>query len=150
ALARVYKKPRPWTYWGYRPAPRPANAVPWDRTESIARVLDRLLADPDPAVRMAVLRRMLREHVPTRLETLRHWLRDESQPESVAAILDALHDHPAEHRRDLLAEAIAGRSQTPANRLKALALWTVGSAESGDGRLLGLAGSLEMVQSSRR
>src|SRR5262249_54711286 len=23
ALARVYKKPGPWVYWGYRPAPRP-------------------------------------------------------------------------------------------------------------------------------
>src|SRR5262249_54908058 len=29
ALARVYKKPGPWVYWGYRPGPRPANTVAW-------------------------------------------------------------------------------------------------------------------------
>ena len=35
-LARVYKTPGPWAYWGYRPAPRPANTVAWERTEAIA------------------------------------------------------------------------------------------------------------------
>ena len=25
ALTRVYKKPGPWKYWGYRPGPKPAN-----------------------------------------------------------------------------------------------------------------------------
>ena len=44
-LARVYKTPGPWVYWGYRPAPRPANTVAWGRTEAIAGALDRALDD---------------------------------------------------------------------------------------------------------
>src|SRR5262249_60498440 len=58
ALTRVYKKPGPWKYWGYRPAPRPANTVAWDRTSAIAAALDRALAATDPADRVVVLRRM--------------------------------------------------------------------------------------------
>src|SRR5207253_1489248 len=75
ALTRVYRKPGPWVYWGYRPPPRPANTVPWERTEAIAQSLDRVLADRDPAVRLAVLRRMQREKVPICLTTLGHWPR---------------------------------------------------------------------------
>src|SRR5262249_17372535 len=70
-LARVYKKPGPWVYWGYRPAPRPANTVAWGRTEAIADAIDRALDDTDDGVRLAVLRRMIREKVPARLDTLR-------------------------------------------------------------------------------
>src|SRR5262249_29248050 len=55
ALARVHKKPGPWVYWGYRPAPRPAYTIVWERTEAIAAMLDRALADPDHTVRSAVL-----------------------------------------------------------------------------------------------
>src|SRR5262249_10816439 len=66
ALPRVYKKPGPWIYWGYRPPPRPANTVAWERTEAITQALDRTLADPDRAVRLAMLRRMQREKVPAR------------------------------------------------------------------------------------
>src|SRR5262249_33906456 len=35
ALTRVYKRPGVWVYWGYRPPPRPANTVAWERTEAI-------------------------------------------------------------------------------------------------------------------
>src|SRR5207244_1493093 len=35
ALMRVYKKPAAWTYWGFRPPPRPANSVAWERTAGI-------------------------------------------------------------------------------------------------------------------
>src|SRR5262249_30394417 len=58
ALTRVYKKPGPWVYWGYRPAPRPVNTVAWERTEAIAQALDRVLTDSERAVRLAVLRRL--------------------------------------------------------------------------------------------
>ena len=75
ALARVHKKPGPWVYWGYRPAPRPANTVAWERTEAIGKALDRMLADPDRDVRLEVLQRMQREKVPVRLATLGRWLR---------------------------------------------------------------------------
>jgi glucose/arabinose dehydrogenase len=47
-LSRVYKKPAtPWTYWGFRPPPRPANTVAWERTDAIATALDGVLTDPD-------------------------------------------------------------------------------------------------------
>src|SRR5262249_40011700 len=46
ALTRVYKKPAtPWTYWGFRPPPRPAHSVAWQRTEAIAQALEHVLAD---------------------------------------------------------------------------------------------------------
>ena len=54
ALTRVCKKPAaPWVYWGFRPPPRPAHNVAWERTEAIERALDRVLADADRAVRLA-------------------------------------------------------------------------------------------------
>ena len=37
ALTRVYEKPGPWVYWGYRPAPRPANTVDWYPSEMASR-----------------------------------------------------------------------------------------------------------------
>src|SRR5207249_2466120 len=57
ALTRVYKKPAPWVYWGYRPGPRPANTVAWERTDAVEEALDRVLADPDRGLRVAVLLR---------------------------------------------------------------------------------------------
>src|SRR5262249_19415203 len=67
ALTRVHKKPGPWVYWGYRPAPRPANSVAWERTAAIEEALDRVLADADRPLRAGVLKRMQREKIPTRL-----------------------------------------------------------------------------------
>ena len=96
ALTRVYRKPGPWVYWGYRPAQRPANPVAWERTEAIGAAIDRVLLDPDPAVRLAVLRRMQREKVATRLATLDRWLKAESRPDAVAAILDSVREHGPE------------------------------------------------------
>src|SRR5262249_7192849 len=87
ALTRVFKKPGPWAYWGYRPPPRSANTAAWDRTEAFAQALDRVLTAPERAVRLAVLRRLQREKVPVGLATLGEWLGDEHQPDRVAAIL---------------------------------------------------------------
>src|SRR5262249_35296438 len=84
-----------------------------------------------------------REKVTARLTTLRRWLDDRPGPESVAAILEALRDHDAEERRDLLATIVADGSHTPANRLAALALWPRGDEGKGQARLLGLAAALE-------
>jgi putative membrane-bound dehydrogenase-like protein len=123
ALARVFKKPSPAPYWGYRPAPRPANAVSWERTEAIARELDRLLADPNRVVRLAVLRAMRREQVATQAAMLDSWLREEHNPERVAAILDALGDHLAESSRDVTWAVVVDRAHSTANRLRSLALW---------------------------
>jgi putative heme-binding domain-containing protein len=142
-LARVFKKSGPWVYWGYRPAPRPANTVAWERTEAIAAALDQALDDSDAAVRLAVLQRMVREKVPTRLATLRRLLRAGPDPDVVAAIVEALGEHPDGERRDLLAEIIAGRAQEKAQRLAALALWPGGEEGSAQEALVGLAGGLE-------
>ena len=85
-LARVYKKPGPWSYWGYRPPPRPANTLAWEKTRDIERALDRVLADSDRTLRVAVLRRMLREQVPVQFSTLHLWFNDERNPHHFAAI----------------------------------------------------------------
>jgi putative membrane-bound dehydrogenase-like protein len=142
-LTRVAKKPGPWVYWGYRPAPRPANTVAWERTEAITEALDRALLDPDQAVRLAVLRRMSREKVATGLATLRRWLTARPGPEATAAIIESLRDHSADARRDLLAVVVADRELAAANRLAALALWPGGDLEVSQGKLLELARALD-------
>jgi putative membrane-bound dehydrogenase-like protein len=142
-LTRVYKKPGPWVYWGYRPAPRPANTVAWERTEAIAAALDRMLDDPDEAVRMAVLRRMVREKVATRCSTLRRWLQARPGPDVVGILIEALGEHPADERLGPLAEIVADRTREPAHRLAALALWPGGDEPISQEKLVGLAGGLE-------
>jgi putative membrane-bound dehydrogenase-like protein len=143
AQTRVYKKPGPWVYWGYRPPPRLPNSVTWERTEAIERALDRVLADPDRSVRLAVLRRMQRERIPTRLETLGQWLRDEREPESVAALLESLREHHAAEVRPLLGAVVGEEKHTTANRLAALTLVAQGLDQGSEAWLLELAGSLE-------
>jgi putative membrane-bound dehydrogenase-like protein len=132
ALTRVHQKPGPWTYWGYRPAPRPTNTVAWERTEAIAAALDRVLADPDRALRLAVLRRMQREKVPVRLATLGPWLEDEHEPDRSAALLASLGDQPAAEVRRHVEAVVRDRRHSAANRLTALALFVQGpdAAES--------------------
>jgi putative membrane-bound dehydrogenase-like protein len=142
-LTRVYKKPGPWVYWGYRPAPRPANTMAWERTEAIAAALDRMLDDPDEAVRLAVLRRMAREKVATRVSTLRRRLKARPGPDAVGMLIEALGEHPADERRGLLAEIVADRAREPAHRLAALALWPGGDEPTSQEKLVGLAGGLE-------
>jgi putative heme-binding domain-containing protein len=121
ALARVYRKPGPWKYWGYRPAPRPVNTVAWERTDAIAQALERALADRDPNVRLAALKHMQREQVPIRMAPLATWLANEHQPDRVAVILVALRDQPATETRKLLDAVVRDRSHANANRLTALA-----------------------------
>jgi len=135
ALTRVFKKPAPAPYWGYRPPPRPVNTVSWERTEAIAQALDRVLADPDRDVRLAVLRRMRREQVPTRPATLGRWLREERNPERVAAILESTSEHPAGQSHDLLWEVVVDRTHTLANRLRGLALWAAAPGDASERRL---------------
>ena len=120
ALSRVYKKPGRWVYWGYRPAPRPAHSVAWERTEAIEKALDKVLADPDRAVRLETLKRMRREKVPVRLESLQKWLAADFHAERVAALLDCLTDYPLNKARRAVIQVIARDEHTPENRLKAL------------------------------
>lgn len=142
-LTRVARKPGPWTYWGYRPPPRPPHTVPWERTEAIAQALDRVLADDERSVRVAVLRRMQRENIPAAPATLGRWLADERQPEHVSAILAALRGQPAEQVRELLTAAVREQGHTPANRLVALRLLAEGLDTAGRERLRELGDVLE-------
>jgi putative membrane-bound dehydrogenase-like protein len=142
-LTRIYKKPGPWVYWGYRPPPRPANTVAWDRTAAIEKALDQALADRDPAVRMAILRRMQREKIPTRLVTLESWLKTERDADPVAALLESLREHPADSTRDLLAGVVRDTKHSTANRQMALGLFAGNLDEAAAGRLLDLAGAVE-------
>lgn len=137
-LSRVHRKPGPWVYWGFRPAPRPANTVDWQRTEFIEQVLNRLLVDPEKSVRVDVLKRMQREKIPTKLATLSAWLKEENEPERIAAILDALRTHPAEDRREALHALMMDARQLASLRQTALAMWSEDLGERRDLRLLPL------------
>src|SRR5262249_9389060 len=119
-------------YWGYRPPPRTVNSIAWERTEAIAQALDRMLADPDREVRLAVLRRMRRERITTHAATLGRWLNEDHDPERVAAMLDSVRDLPAEELREGLWRVVADRAHSRANRLSALALWAAVPAHASE------------------
>jgi putative membrane-bound dehydrogenase-like protein len=124
ALTRVWRKPAtPWTYWGFRPPPRPANSVVWERTEAIEYALDRVLADADRSVRLATLRRMQREKIPAKTDTLTRWLAEESRADAVPMLLAALGEHPGEEVRRHLEKVFRNRTHTTANRLLAVRLF---------------------------
>ena len=139
-LSRVHRKPpTQWTYWGFRPAPRPANTVDWEKTELIEQALDRLLADPEKGVRLEVLKRMQREKIPTKLATLAAWLKEDDQPAAQALILTALREHPAEARRETLQAFLTDTRQLATSRIVAFAMWSEGFAADRESRLLALA-----------
>src|SRR5439155_16882472 len=142
-LTRVHRKPGPWVYWGYRPGPRPANTADWDRTAAVAAALDRTLADPDRGVRLAVLRRMRREKVPARAETLTRWLREERGEEAVGVILDALRDARATETSAALVAVVREKGYGTVNRLRALALFAGGTVAEEAPILVDLARGLE-------
>ena len=129
-LARVYRKPGPWVYWGFRPAPRPPNTESWERSVAIEKALDRTLADPDHEVRLATLQRLKREKIPTHPETLTRLLREEEKPETVAAILSLLKEAPAETVRNAVDAVARERTQSISNRLAALEILARESGES--------------------
>jgi putative membrane-bound dehydrogenase-like protein len=121
-LARVHKKPGSWVYWGFRPGPRPANTVAWERTGAISEALDRTLADRDRKVRLAVLLRMQREKITPRLATLNRWLDAEPPSEAVVAILESVRNHGPEESRDVVETIVAGCLKSPDPNVRALAL----------------------------
>ncbi|MBI3863240.1 MAG: HEAT repeat domain-containing protein [Planctomycetia bacterium] len=143
ALTRIHHKPGPWVYWNYRPAPRPANPVDWERTSAIESTLDGVLSDAHTETRLAVLRRMLREKVPVRHATLAAWLDQEREESSVAAILEAFRTIPPEQVRKLLGSVIAKGTHAESNRLTALADLTTRIDEAGASQLLDLARQVE-------
>lgn len=143
ALTRIYKKPGPWVYWGYRPAPRPAHPTAWERTAAIEETLNLVLADPDPRTRLAIQRRMQREKIPLRPETLAMLLGKERGPENVAALLEAMRQQPAAAMRQPLRGAVEDKTHTTANRLQALALLADNLDKKSAALLVDLAQKLE-------
>jgi putative membrane-bound dehydrogenase-like protein len=142
-LTRVWQKPGPWVYWGFRPGARPPGTVAWERTAKIEEALRGVLAKEDAAVRLAVLRRMQREKIPVPLAPLLTWLREERDAGTVAVILASLGEHPPESARAALAEAAADRRHAVSNRLAALALLSQKFDEDAQERLLHVAGGME-------
>jgi putative membrane-bound dehydrogenase-like protein len=142
-LTRVYKKPAPWTYWGYRPAPRSANSVDWERTNAIEAALDQALTELDPRVRLFILQRMQREQIPVRMATLQHWLKKERDAERVTAILTSLAEVPSDESRELLAGMTSDATFAAENRTAALEQFIAGLDDANEQRLLALAERLE-------
>jgi len=142
-LTRVHRKPGAWTYWGYRPAPRPPNTIDWERTEAIEQALDSMLGAPDRMLRLSVLRRMQREKITTRFATLSAWLRDETEEVYLHALLESLGEHKPGDTRELFDVTIRAGQIPTASRLTALAAFAAGLDEASEARLLALAGSLE-------
>lgn len=143
ALARVYKKRGAWTYWGFRPAPRPANTVAWERTEAIRKAIDGALADGEFTVRMTALQRMRREEIPISLSSLLRWQRKETRPEGHAAILDALSTFPPATVRDAFERVLTSRTRTTKSRLLALRAFVRGLDAGSQQRLLHVARTIE-------
>jgi len=133
-LTRIHRKPGPWTYWGFRPGPRPANTEAWEKTEAIEAALDRVLGDADRALRLFVLKRMQREKIPANSGTLVRWLKEERDAERVAAILVSFGDAPP--AGDAIEAVVRERAHTMPNRLAALNLLA-------KDRLLPVAAALE-------
>jgi len=143
-LTRVYKKPAtPWVYWGFRPAPRPANVTAWERTEAIEKALNRALADSERSVRLPLLRRMLREKVPAATATLGQWLKEDRDPDTASAVLAALGDRPAAEGRPHFEGIVRDRKHATANRLLAVSLFLQGLDAKGEEQLPALAEAVE-------
>jgi hypothetical protein len=121
ALVRVHQKPAtPWVYWGFRPPPRPANSLAWERSEAIELALNRALGALDQTERLDVLRLMGRERVPAQTAALAAWLAEEHDPQAAAVLLAALRDSHGIGGGQALLSVIKDRKHTAANRLAAL------------------------------
>jgi putative membrane-bound dehydrogenase-like protein len=142
-LTRVYKKPPPWVYWGFRPAPRPANNGPWERTERIARTLDSELVRLDANGRTALLRRMVREKIPATTAALAKILEHEHELERVAVLLTALADLPAQDAVPLLENVLRDQKHASGNRLLAASAYLRGIKKEDEKGLIGTAEAVE-------
>jgi putative heme-binding domain-containing protein len=142
-LSRMVRKLKPWEYWGFRPAPRPAATVDWQQTPAILQVLNARLADRDFAVRAFVLECMLREGAVPELPKLAEWLRAESDAARVAGILEALDGQAAKEVQSLLIESVLRKSLPVAGRTKALAALVTRVPQGVGPQLVELAGQLE-------
>lgn len=144
ALTRVYKKPGPWKYWGYRPGPRPANTVAWERTEAIEKALDMTLADPEHSVRFAALQRMQRARIPIRFAAVAKWLSEDMDEKRVAEILKQMRDHqPIGEPVEALSKVVLNPKHAIVNRRTALNMLIGRLEDSREQAMLNFARVLE-------
>jgi len=142
ALTRIVRKPEPWTYWGFRPGPRPAATVDWEKTITIQTALNACLNDPDFDVRAFVLRRMIREGVDPEISFLTHWLRNDTSDQHVVAILESLTTRDPKTVQSILADTVMRRDLSDASRLVAVSMLVNVLADHA-GALLQLASNLD-------
>ena len=140
-LARIHRKPGPWTYWGFRPALRPPNPLSWEKSAAIESALDKLLVDPNRDLRLAVLQQMDREKIPTQTQTLVRWLREEKKSDAVAAILSALREADPGAVSEPVGAVLSDPTHAWTNRLTALAILIRRRDASLDKRLVEIANS---------
>lgn len=142
-LTRIYKRPGPWTYWGFRPAPRPAGTVAWESTAAIASALDEALLAVDDAMRIKLLERMNREQVPVRTTTATQLLATDRRPETAAAIVESMAGSPDPAPKALLTDVIRRRDLEDDLRGRATTLLAAKLNDADAGILVGLLMKLE-------
>lgn len=141
-LAGMARKTEPWTYWGFRPAPRPAATVDWERTTAIESALNTILRDKDFDVRAFVLSRMVREGIEPDLSLLVQWLSEETDAPRVDAILGTLPSREAAVIQPVLTRTILRQELSDDSRLVALAMLIAATADNAS-PLVPLAEQLE-------
>jgi len=142
-LARVWKKPPAWSYWGYRPAPRPANTITWELTERIAAAIERALLVIDDAHLGELLYQIEREQLPLGVVALEQRLAAASADDVVLRLLALVARHPAEHSARLLAAHAVNRKQGLPGRTRAVEWLARQEGDEALGGLISLASDLE-------
>ena len=141
-LARVYKKPGPYEYWGFRPAERAPNPVAWERTDAIKRKLIEVFALRD-AGSAEIRKQILREGVPIPVATLVACLSNESDEQRLAIVLNALKEQTDESIPGHFADLVRSKLPTNKSRLTALQYLVEDLNESNEEMLVAIAQSVE-------
>ena len=144
ALSRIVRKEPPWTYWGYRPAPRPVATVDWERTTAIVEALNRTLEDPEFEVRELALGQMVREGVAPDFSRLAKWLKADKDHGRVGGILNALRSSTSPELTPLLNQIVRRTDLGHESRIAVLNLliarWR---GQNSDPRLVELGAALD-------
>ena len=143
ALARIVRKEPPWTYWGYRPAPRPAATVDWEKTPAIVAALNRTLEDRDFDVRDIALSSMMREGVTPEFTRLSNWLKADTSISRVAGILTALRSSTNPGFAPLMHQTVRRTDLGYQNRIAALTLLIDRQRKASTSELVRLGVSLD-------
>ncbi len=129
ALSRIVRRTEPWTYWGFRPAARPAATVEWEETASIENALNATLQDTNFDVRAFALRRMHREGIEPELSLLADWLNDDTSEPHVAAILASLKTRDTGLIQPILTRTVERKDLAAGSRLAALSMLVAALAD---------------------